>query len=153
MKLRVVLVTASLFVFFASATAQRRRSAAADSASLRRSFLAAFGSDFELAKDELQTRSNESGGGTFWLAYVKARQPGYFTLQYSFKRDDKHYSHEEREIYVRVAPKGCRRGPPSSGVYPRFCMGDTIIVPVLVAGASSHEFKLTKQAPAADEDW
>ncbi len=71
----------------------------------------------------------------FWLAYVKARQPGYFTLQYSFKRDDKHYSHEEREIHITVAPKGCRRGPPSSGVYPRFCMGDTIIVPVLVSGA------------------
>ena len=99
------------------------------------------------------SRSNESGGGDFWLAFVKARQPGYFTLQYSFKRDDKHYSHEEREIHITVAPKGCRRGPPSSGVYPRFCMGDTIIVPVLLSGGSGFEFKLTKQAPAADEDW
>ena len=153
MKPRVVLVAASLFVFFASATAQTRRSAAPDSASLRSSFLATFGSDFELVKDEIQTRSNEQGGGTFWLAFVKARQPGYFTLQYSFKRDDKHYSHEEREIHVTVAPKGCRRGPPSSGVYPRFCIGDTIIVPVLVSGGSGFEFKLTKQAPAADEDW
>jgi hypothetical protein len=153
MKARAVLVAASLFVVLASTTAQTRRSTAADSASLRSSFLAAFGSDFELVKDELNTRSSESGGGTFWLAYVKARQPGYFTLQYSFKRDDKHYSHEEREIHFTVAPKGCRRGSPSSGVYSRFCMGDTIIVPVFVAGASSHQFKLTKQPPAADEDW
>ena len=89
----------------------------------------------------------------YWLAYVKPHAPGYFSLQYSFKRDDKHYSHEEREIPVTVAPKGCRRGPPSSGVYPRFCMGDTIIVPVWVSGGSGFEFKLTKQPPAADEDW
>lgn len=153
MKTRVVLVAASLFVLSALVTAQTRRSAATDSASLRSSFLAAFGSDFELVKDELNTRSNESGGGTFWLAYVKARQPGYFTLQYSFKRDDKHYSHEERDISFTVAPKGYRRGAPSSGVYSRFCIGDTIIVPMLVSGGSGFEFKLTKQAPAADEDW
>lgn len=153
MRLRIVLVAATLLVCFASTTAQKRRAAAADSASLRSRFLAAFGSDFELVRDEIQTRSNESGGGSFWLAFVKARQPGYFTLQYSFKRDDKHYSHEERDNSFTVAPKGCRRGPPSSGVYSRFCMGDTIIVPVLLSGRSGFEFKLTKQAPAADEDW
>jgi hypothetical protein len=153
MKTRVVLVTASLFLFFASTTAQTRRSAAADSALLRSSFLAAFGSDFELVKDEVQTRSNESGGGTFWLAYVKPLGPGHFSLQYSFKRDDKHFSHEERDISFTVAPKGCRRGPPSGGVYSRFCMGDTIIVPMLVSGATGIEFKLTKQVPAAAEDW
>lgn len=152
MRLRIALVTASLLVCFASATAQRR-SAVPDSASLRASFLATFGNDFELVKDRITSRTNEQGGGMFWLAYVQARQPGYFKLQYSFKRDDKHYSHEEREIRISVAPKGCRRGPPSSGVYPRFCMGDTIIVPVLVSGGSGFEFKLTKQAPAADEDW
>lgn len=154
MKTRVVLVAASLFVFFASATAQTRRGAQFhDSAPLRASFLAAFGSDFELVRDKIKSRTNEQGGGTFWLAYVKARQPGYFTLQYSFKRDDKHYSHEERDIHFSVAPRGCRRGPASSGVYSRFCMGDTIIVPMLVSGGSGFEFKLTKQTPAADEDW
>lgn len=153
MKLRFVLTAASLFILFASTTAQTRRSAAPDPASLRASFLATFGNDFELVKDEIAPRSNEQGGGMFWLAYVKPHAPGHYTLQYSFKRDDKHYSHEEREIPVSVAPAGCRRGPPSSGVYSRFCMGDTIIVPVMVSGASAHEFKLKKQAPAADEDW
>ncbi|HEX5705463.1 MAG TPA: hypothetical protein VFX97_19840 [Pyrinomonadaceae bacterium] len=152
MRLRIILVTASLLICFASTSAQKR-SAVPDSALLRASFLATFGNDFELVKDGITPRTNEQGGGMYWLAYVHARQPGYFTLQYSFKRDDKHYSHEEREIRIAVAPKGCRRGPPSSGVYPRFCMGDTIIVPVLVSGVSGHEFKLTKQAPAADEDW
>jgi hypothetical protein len=153
MRLRIALVTAFLLVCFASTAAQRRRSTPPDSALLRASFLAAFGNDFELVKDGITPRTNERGGGMYWLAYVRARQPGYFTLQYSFKRDDKHYSHEEREIHITVAPKGCRRGPPSSGVYPRFCMGDTIIVPVFVAGVTSHQFELKKQAPAVDEDW
>ena len=153
MKTRLVLAAVSLFILFASTAAQPRRSIRPDSASLRAGFLAAFGNDFELVKDEIAPRSNEQGGGMFWLAYVRARGPGYFSLQYSFKRDDKHYSHEEREIPVSVAPKGCRRGPPSSGVYSRFCMGDTIIIPVMVAGASSHEFKLTKREPPEDEDW
>jgi len=153
MKTRRVLASASLFILFASVTAQTRRSTPVDSASLRANFLAAFGNDFDLVKDEFKTRSNEQGGGMFWLAYVKPRAPGYFSLQYSFKRDDNHYSHEEREIPVTVAPKGCRRGPPSSGVYSRFCEGDTIIVPVLVSGASAHEFKLTKQTTREDEDW
>jgi hypothetical protein len=154
MRLRIVVLAASLVVFFASATAQtRRRPQFSDSASLRATFLAAFGNDFELVKDEITSRSNENGGGTFWLAYVRPHGPGHFSLQYSFKRDDKHYSHEERELHFNVAPIGCRRGPPSFGVYARFCMGDTIIVPVFVSGANSHEFKLTKQAPAANEDW
>ena len=153
MKLKFALVGLLLFIFLPSSAAQSRRRNTPDADLLRAGFLGAFGNDFELVKDGITPRTNEQGGGMYWLAYVKARQPGYFTLQYSFKRDDKHYSHEEREMHITVAPKGCRRGPPSSGVYPRFCMGDTIIVPVFVAGASSHQFKLTKQPPAADEDW
>ncbi|MGQ0761960.1 MAG: hypothetical protein ACT4OT_08090 [Acidobacteriota bacterium] len=153
MKIRIVPVVGLLLLAFSAlATAQTRRSAFSDSASLRASFLAAFGNDFELVKDEITSRSNESGGGTFWLAYVKPLGPGYFSFQSSFKRDDKHYSHEEREIHFTVAPRGCRRGPPSGGIYSRFCMGDTIIVPVLVSGGSGFEFRLTKQAPAAAED-
>ena len=117
MKTPIVLAAASLFILFALTPAQTRRSAVPDPASLRARFLAAFGNDFELVKDEIAPRSNEQGGGMFWLAYVRPRGPGHFALQYSFKRDDKHYSHEERELSVSVAPKGCRRGPPSSGVY------------------------------------
>ena len=152
MKTRVVLVAASFFVCFASAAAQTRRPPVADSASLRSSFVAVFGNDFELVKDEITSRTIEQGGGTFWLAYVRPHAPGHFSVQYSFKRDDQHYSHEEREIRFTVAPKGCRRGPPSSGVYSRFCLGDTIIVPVFVLGAGRHQFALKKQSPAAEED-
>ena len=99
------------------------------------------------------TRSNESGGGAFWLAYVKPHSTGYFGLQYRFKYNDKLYSHVEHEIFFGVGPQGCRRGPPSSGVYSRFCLGDTVIVPVLVNSFTEHKFKLTKSQPWRAEDW
>lgn len=135
------------------AAAQPRRATASDAASLRANFLAAFGNDFELVRDQVAVRTIAQGGGSFWLAHAKPLGPGHFSLTYSFKRDDQHYSHEEHEIYFTVAPKGCRRGPPTSGVYGRFCVGDTIIVPVFVSAGAGHRFKLTKQTPAADEDW
>jgi hypothetical protein len=151
MKTRVVLLAASLFVFFTSVTAQTRRSQFPDSASLRASFLAAFGQHFELIKDEFKTRSNESGGGAFWLAFSKPKRPGHFALQYRFKPKHQHYSHVEHEIFFSVGPAGCRRGPPSSGVYGRFCVGDTIIIPVVFETSTGYEFKMVRAVPA-DED-
>lgn len=128
--------------------------ASLDSAQLRSPFLAAFGSHFELVKDELKSRSRESGGGEYWLAYVKPFQAGYFALQYRYRYHDKLYSHVEREILFSVGPKGCRRGPPSSMVYGRFCLGDTVIIPVLVNNFTDHQFKLAKHQPLTDEkDW
>jgi hypothetical protein len=153
MKLRFALVTVLLLAPLSAPAAQSRRPQFSDSASLRASFLAVFGNDFELVKDELKPRPDDNGRDVFWLAYVKPRGPGHFVLRYRFKPDDKHYSHVERQIYFTVAPRGCRRGPPSFGVYGRFCMGDTIVVPVIVSGAAGHSFELIKRAPASDEDW
>lgn len=147
-----LIVCLVLFIFVPSGAAQSRRQHV-DANSLRAGFLSAFGNDFELVKDELKKRPDDKGRDIFWLAYVKPRTPGYFVLIYRFEPDDRRYSHVERVISVTVAPKGCRRGPPSFGIYPRFCMGDTIIVPVLASGAKGHSFELSKQAPAADEDW
>ena len=152
MKTRVVLVAASLFVFFASATGQTRRSAGADSASLRTNFLAAFGKHFDLLKDEFKSHPSGSGSGRFWLAYVNPKHPGYFALQYRYKPKDPHYSHVEHEMYFGVGPKGCRRGPPDAGVYGRFCVGDTVIIPVVFESSNGYEFKLVKGDTAADED-
>jgi hypothetical protein len=133
--------------------AQTRRSSRPDAAQLRSRFLAAFGNDFDLVKDEFRSRSGEQGGGEYWLAYVKPTHAGYFGLQYRFKPNDNHNSHVEHEIFFGVGPRGCRRGPPSSGVYTRFCLGDTVIVPVLVNRFTEHEFKLAKSQPLRDEDW
>lgn len=148
-----VAVCLLLFILLPSGAAQSRGRSVRDADSLRASFVSTFGNDFELVNDELKKRPDHKGRDIFWLAYVKPRAPGFFVFRYRFKPDDKRYSHVERVISVTVAPKGCRRGPPSFGIYARFCMGDTIIVPVIASGAADHSFELTKQAPAADEDW
>lgn len=154
MKLKfTVVVCLLLLVFVPSGAAQSRGRNVPDAKTLRAGFVSAFGNDLELVKDELKKRPDDNGRDVFWLAYVKPRAPGYFILRYRFKPDDKHYSHVEHLISFTVAPRGCRRGPPSFGVYTKFCMGDTIIVPVIVSRAAAHSFELTKQAPAADEDW
>ena len=141
-----------LFIFLPSAAAQSRK-AVPKADALRAGLVSAAGRHFELVKGELKKRPDEKGRDVFWLAHVRPRAPGYFVLRYRFKPDHKHYSHVEHQISFTVAPKGCRRGPQSYGVYERFCMGDTIIVPVIVSGARGHKFELTKRAPAADEDW
>jgi hypothetical protein len=115
----------------------------ASAATLRARFVAAFGKDFDLAKDEMKIRAIERGGGTFWLAFVKPKVTGEFTLQYRY-RESWPLEIREHEISFSVGPEKCRRGAPESGVYRRFCLGDTIIVPVLVNNYPGHEFKLAK---------
>lgn len=137
--------------------AQREMSQKAfDPAPLRSQFTEAVGKDFEIVKDEFKRRSNASGGGAFWLVHVKAKHSGYFTLTYRYNYNDSHYSHVEREFGLGVGPKGCRRGPPHTGSYSRFCVGDTIIFPVATNNFTEHRFSLksteyTKEEEAASE--
>jgi hypothetical protein len=132
----IILLIASSLVFAQSTKPS-------DAATLRTKFTAAFSKDFDLLRDELKTRSVERGGGTYWLAFVKPKRTGYFYLQYRYPESG-HLDIREHEIRFSIGPERCRRGPPSSGVYGRFCLGDTIIVPVLVNSYAGHEFKLTK---------
>lgn len=123
----------------------------AGAATLRAKFVAAFGKDFDLVKDEMTTRAVARGGGTFWLAFVKPRRPGKFSLQYRY-RESWPLEIREHEISFAVGAQNCRRGTPDSRAYQRFCLGDTIIVPVLVNKYAGHEFKLTKAEYAEEKD-
>lgn len=139
--------------FNAPTLAQSRNSDQPDAASLRAGFIAAFGEHFELVKDEIKPREVERGGGTYWLAYAKPQRPGYFALEYRSKDKENSYSHIEYEISFGVGASDCRRGPPAAGVYSRFCLGDTIIIPVRLEGLSDHEFKLAKvKVPTEGEE-
>jgi hypothetical protein len=143
-----------LMVLAATIPAQAPRSKPADRATLRSRFVAVFGKDFGLVYDKFTTRPRESGGETFWLAYAKPKHTGYFSLQYRYRYDGKLYSHVEHEIHFGVGPKGCRRGPPYAGTYSRFCLGDTVILPILIERFTEHEFRLVKAEPLDDEkDW
>lgn len=132
-----------LLLLSQSITAQSSRSKPPDANTLRTKFVAAFGNDFELVQDKMTTRAVERGGGTFWLAFVKPKRTGHFYLQYRYRESDP-LDVLEHEIRFSVGPERCRRGTPESGVYGRFCLGDTLIVPVLVNNYPGHEFKLGK---------
>lgn len=141
----LVIFRAGIILLLASPliTAQSPKPRTPDSATLRTEFVAAFGKDFDLVKDEMKTRSVERGGGTYWLAFVKPKCTGYFYLQYRYLEPGPLYI-REHEIRFSIGPEKCRRGGPYSGVYGRFCLGDTVIVPVLVNNYAGHEFKATK---------
>jgi hypothetical protein len=126
-----------------AASMAQSRSEADRRSTLRARFIAAFSKDFDLIRDQLTTRSIGRGGGTFWLAFVKAKRTGYFALQYRY-REGRPKDIWEHEIHFSIGPQGCRRGTPDSGVYGRFCLGDTIIIPVRVNNYSGHVFKLAR---------
>lgn len=122
-----------------------------DLTQLRVSFTAAVGKDFEIVKSEFKQLSNARGGGSYLLMHVRAKHSGYYTLTYRYKYNDPHYSHVERDFSLRVGAKGCRRGPPNLGSYSRYCVGDTIIIPIALNNFSEHQFKLSSQ-PYTKED-
>jgi hypothetical protein len=101
MKLRFALVTVLLLAPLSAPAAQSRRPQFSDSASLRASFLAVFGNDFELVKDELKPRPDDNGRDVFWLAYVKPRGPGHFVLRYRFKPESISLSLRGAVVVVR----------------------------------------------------
>jgi hypothetical protein len=123
-----------------------------DLVQLRSRFTAAVGKDFEVVKDEFTGRANAKGGGTYWLVHVKPTHGGYFLLNYRYNYNHPHYSHVERDFPLGVGPAGCRRGPPHYGSYSKFCVGDTIIVPIIINNFTEHEFKLTSKAYTAEDE-
>lgn len=131
--------------------AQSSKSKPPDAATLRTKFVAAFGKDFDLVKDKMTTRAVERGGGLYWLAFVKPKRAGYFSLQYRYRESDP-LDIREHEIRFTIGPEKCHRGTPDSGVYGRFCLGDTLIVPVLVNNYPGHEFKLARAEYANEKE-
>jgi hypothetical protein len=119
---------------------------------LRSRFTVAAGKDFEIVKDEFKRSPNAGGGSNYWLVYIKPKQAGFFKLTYRYKYSDSHYSHVEREFGINVGQRSCRRGAPSAGSYYRFCLDDTIIVPVIIDGFTEHQFSLTSSAYTPDQD-
>jgi hypothetical protein len=142
MKALVIFGRIALLILMASQliSAQSSKSRATN---LRSKFVAAFGKDFDLVKDEMTTRAVERGGGTYWLAFVKPKRTGYFALQYRYL-ESWPLDVREHEIRFSIGSEKCRRGAPDSGVYGRFCLGDTLIIPVLVNNYTGHKFKLAK---------
>ena len=118
---------------------------------LRRSFDETFTKDFERLKDELTTRSNARGGGTYWLVRVRPKRSGSFYLKHRYKyKDSVHpkdplYSYVEQELRIEVGERGCRRSLLDAVSYMSVCLGDTVILPFLVNNFTEHTFSLKSQ--------
>jgi hypothetical protein len=139
-----------------TASAQKARgnsdAKSVDRNELRSRFATAVDKEFEIVKDEFKSSPSAGGGGAYWLAYIKPKHAGSFTLIYRYNYNDPHYSHVEREFVLNVGPGGCRRGVPSTGSYHRFCVGDTIIFPVLMNNFTEHQFTLTVREYTKEQD-
>lgn len=117
---------------------------AAEAARLRRALEMTVGENFEVARASLTRRSTWHGGQLYWLAHLRARRGGGYHVKYKYKYndlarpEDPLFTFAEHKTFVRVGPKGCDRQPR----YNFICVGDTIIVPVLVGEHSEHSFSL-----------
>lgn len=120
------------------------RAQKSEAARLRVSLAAALGDNFEVVSDRLTRRSNYHGGGLYWLAHLRAIEPGQFYVKYKYRyRDhvrpeDPLYTFVERQTAITVGPRGCSRDPRDNYV----CVGDTIILPVVVDDYTEHAFTL-----------
>src|SRR6185312_6420682 len=123
-----------------------------DLGQLRERFAAAVGKDFDVIKDEFKGRRSAEGGGIYWLVHVRPNQPGYYRLNHRDNYSDAHYAPVERECTLNLGASGCRRGPPQTGSYSRFCVGDRIIIPIVINNFSEHAFKLTRKEYSPKDD-
>lgn len=120
------------------------RAQAAEAARLRGALSAVLGDNFELVGDRLARRSNYHGGGLYWLAHLRAARPGGFHVKYKYRYkdhvrpEDPLYTFVERDTNISVGPRGCSRVPRGNYV----CVGDTVILPVVVNDYTEHAFTL-----------
>ncbi len=118
-----------------------------DTTQLRRAFVEAFGEDFEWVRDEVEQRSAWHGSGRFWLVHVKPKRSGHFKLKYKYRYIDRVrpkdplYEFVEHEMPIWVGPRGCRRRVQDRN-YTDVCLGDTVIIPVVLDNFDGHTFSL-----------
>jgi hypothetical protein len=124
------------------AAAQKPKPGTVDTALLRTKLKAAFSDHLAIIKHETTRRSNWHGGQLFWLVYVQPKRVGHFSIKYRYNYNGSLYSHVERELPFRVGKQGCPRGPQGHGLYSKFCLGDTIILPIAIENFTAHEFSL-----------
>ena len=132
----LVLISLSLLPFFSNQSSKNTR-AYVDK--LRPQLAATFSNNLTIVRDHLDVNSPV---GSYWLVHVRPKHKGTFVFKYRYKYNQPLYSHVERKLNLRVAPKGCRRGPRGNGLYARFCLGDTIILPIAIERFTEHTFSL-----------
>lgn len=143
---RIYLFIFTLFSLIAAAqNVSAFQNQTVNSAQLRRDFAKAVGQEFEIVRDEMKRRSRDTASD-YWLVYVRPKRSGHYSLKYTYafvKKWNEYSSEEgESEFSINVGGKNChRRNSPENGIS-SFCLGDTIIVPILTANLTAHAFSL-----------
>lgn len=153
----------------AAATEERRPPVRHDAKLLRRALEAAVGGEFVFVRDELVRRSAYYGGGAYWLAHVRPKRAGSFSLKYTyryedpFNKEDPLYTHVAHTITINVGPRGCYRPPQHLNAFSWPCLGDTVILPVVLDAYkrtyTEHKFEFAVLSvskggePAGPNDW
>ncbi|HRH41273.1 MAG TPA: hypothetical protein PKY82_06470 [Pyrinomonadaceae bacterium] len=109
---------------------------------LQSAFIAKFDKDFQFIKGEVKNHQEEKELQKYWLAQVKPKNTGYFTIKYAYHFADKFYASGETEMNIAVSGKGCRRYPQIIRDIGHFCLGDTIVIPIRLQNFSKHTFSL-----------
>ena len=117
-------------------------------ANLRKLFKAATDNDFELVRDEVRGNDSSHTGGRYWLAHVKPKQSGFYSLKYTYKNvgSPNNYPEEgEHQLGINVGGKICYRYNNIDSGIGSYCLGDTIILPIRLDGVSEHSFNLERR--------
>jgi hypothetical protein len=149
-----LLLLVALCLCAAAASAQPAREASersaraparkAEAARLRLALAGTLGHNFEVVRERLARRP-DGGGGLYWLAHLRARRSGEFHVGYQYRYRDRArprdplYNFVKHLTFVRVGEKGCARQPRDNFV----CVGDTVILPVVLDDHTEHTFSLS----------
>jgi hypothetical protein len=147
----ILLIAAAFFAAVSVVHAQKKTF---DLEQVRTSFKAASAEYFDVVRDELAGLESEKLPAAYWLVHIKPKRSGHFTIKYTYRYNDPFYSEGENELLVGVAEKLCNRRPsPQAGVA-RFCLGDTVILPIRAANRYDYSFSIKyvdQKYNAADE--
>lgn len=149
-----------LFFIAGFASAEKIQAGRADQkdiTNLRKLFEATTGNEFELVRDEVKGNDSSHTGGRYWLAHIKPKRSGFYSLRYTYKNDKSpnNYPEEgEHQLNINVGGKICYRYNNINSGISSYCLGDTIIIPVRLDGVSRHSFNLEsrKQTGESLED-
>ncbi len=118
---------------------------------LQRAFVAELNQDFQFIKSELTYHTIGTEKHQYWLAHVKPKRMGFFTIKYEYLYADKFYAEGETEMSIAVGEKNGSRYPQIVGEIGYFCLEDTIVIPIRLSNYSKHNFSLQSKYVKPEE--
>lgn len=111
---------------------------------LRSRFVAAFGTDVDLVRDELR----EKDGATYWLASVRPKRSGEIVFRHTYQTPGSGYRYQDHEMRIFVGERGAPRALRADLRPQRVSVGDLVLVPVRSGkGIVGHAFRTDSRFP------